>query len=44
MKIKTQILLAWIFMLTLFGGTILTLYADYQEDIRQGQIMRVMYP
>lgn len=43
MKTKTQTLLAWIFMLTLFGGMALTLYADYQRDVRQGRIMYDLY-
>lgn len=44
MKTKTQILLAWIAMIILFGAMSIMLYADYREDVRQGRIMRVMYP
>lgn len=44
MKTKTQVTLSWIFMLVLFGVMTFTLYADYQEEVRQGRIMRVMYP
>lgn len=43
MKTKTQVALAWIFMLMLFGITALTLYADYKEDVKQGRIMSVLY-
>lgn len=44
MKTKTQVALAWMLMLMLFGITTFTLYADYQKEIREGRIMRVMYP
>lgn len=43
MKTKTQVTLAWIFMLMLFGIMALTLYADYKEDVRQGRIMYDLY-
>jgi hypothetical protein len=44
MKTKTQGALAWIFMLILLGGMTLTLYADYQKEVRNSPTMRVMYP
>lgn len=43
MKTKTQVTLAWIFMLTMLGITTFTLYADYQEEVRQGRIMYDLY-
>lgn len=43
MKTKTQIALAWIFMLIMFGTMAFTLYADYKEDVRQGRIMYDLY-
>ncbi len=44
MKTKTQIALAWIFILTLFGTMVFTLYADYQREIIQGRLVPVRYP
>lgn len=43
MKTKTQVALAWIAMLTMFGITAFTLYADYQSEVRQGRIMYDLY-
>jgi len=39
MKPKTQVVLAWMLMLIMFGITTFTLYADYKEEVRQGRIM-----
>ena len=43
MNTNMQVTLAWIFMLMLFVITALTLYADYQEEVRQGRIMYDLY-
>lgn len=43
MKTKTQVALAWILMMMLFGITTFTLYADYQREARQGRIMYDLY-
>jgi hypothetical protein len=44
MKTKTQIALAWMFMIVLFGITVYGFYFDYREEVRQGRIIPVMYP
>jgi len=40
MNTKMQVALAWIFMSVMFGIVASTLYADYQEEVRQGRIIR----
>jgi len=44
MKTRNKIALAWIIMLVLFGTMALTIYAEYQREVRQGRIMSVLYP
>jgi hypothetical protein len=44
MNTKTKIALAWIAMLMLFGMMALTIYAEYQKEVRQGRIMKPLYP
>lgn len=39
MNTRMQVALAWIFMCVMFGIMTFTLYADYQEEVRQGRIM-----